>query len=70
MRRTRFGPTTRITLAPRVGLLHESKMRKELWVSSAGYAAVAALAELAAWMLGENLPGVASLAPGSLLKVL
>jgi hypothetical protein len=51
-------------------LLHESKMRKELWVSSAGYAAVAALAELAAWMLGENLPGVASLAPGSLLKVL
>lgn len=45
-------------------------MRKEVWVSSASYVAVAALAGLAAWMLGENLPGVASFAPGNLLKVL
>ena len=43
-------------------------MRKDYWASGASYVAVAALAGLAAWLLVENLPTVASLAPGSLLK--
>ncbi len=45
-------------------------MRKDYWASGVSYVAVAALAGVAAWLLAENLPGVASLAPGSLLKVL
>ncbi|MCX7893235.1 MAG: hypothetical protein N2544_12820 [Burkholderiales bacterium] len=45
-------------------------MRKEHWMSGASYLAIGALATIAVWLLGENLPGVVSFAPGSLLKVL
>ena len=70
MQRTRFMAKQEWFSPPRIDLLQGGNMRKDYWASGVSYVAVAALAGVAAWLLAENLPGVASLAPGNLLKVL
>ncbi|MGA8053974.1 MAG: hypothetical protein WCA12_08980 [Burkholderiales bacterium] len=45
-------------------------MRRKQWLTGATYVAVGAAAAMAAYVLAESLPRLASLAPGSILKVM